>query len=135
MPGMSWPGVEVQPVTARIGYRHADARDGGAGPAVLPVVRWLRPCRPGGAVVTGAARAEVTAAAKRLDIPDERVISIFPVSLTANERNYDRYLKWLDAAWKDGLLCGTCMQKIETQDEMTQSDFCPACQAASWSAP
>ena len=64
---MSWPGVEVQPVTARIGYRHADARDGGAGPAVLPVVRWLRPCRPGGAVVTGAERAEATAAAKRLD--------------------------------------------------------------------
>ena len=26
----------------------------------------------------------------------------------------------LDAAWKDGLLCGTCMQKIETQHEMSQ---------------
>jgi hypothetical protein len=36
----------------------------------------------------------------------------------------------LDAAWKDGLLCGPCMQKTERQDEMTQSDFCPACQAA-----
>ena len=36
----------------------------------------------------------------------------------------------LDAAWKDGLLCGTCTNKIETQDEMSQSDFCPACQAA-----
>lgn len=34
----------------------------------------------------------------------------------------------LDAAWKDGLLCGPCMQKIETQDGMSQSDFCPACQ-------
>ena len=39
----------------------------------------------------------------------------------------------LDAAWKDGLLCGTCMQKIETQHEMSQSDFCPACQAAAHS--
>lgn len=36
----------------------------------------------------------------------------------------------LDAAWKEGLLCGTCMQKIETQGEMLQSDFCAACQEA-----
>ena len=67
MPGVPWPGMEVQPVTPRIGHRHTDTRDSGAGPALLPFVRWLRPCRPGGAVLTGAERAEVTAAAKRLN--------------------------------------------------------------------
>ena len=35
----------------------------------------------------------------------------------------------IEAAWNEGLLCGTCMQKIATQDEMSQSDFCPECQA------
>jgi uncharacterized CHY-type Zn-finger protein len=35
----------------------------------------------------------------------------------------------IEAAWNEALLCGTCMQKIATQ-EMSQSDFCPTCQAA-----
>ena len=35
----------------------------------------------------------------------------------------------LEAAWNEGLLCGSCMQKIVTQVAMSQSDFCPACQA------
>jgi len=44
--------------------------------------------------------------------------------------NADDVSAALDAATKEGLLCGTCTNKIETQDEMSQSDFCPACQAA-----
>jgi hypothetical protein len=36
----------------------------------------------------------------------------------------------IEAAWNEGLLCGTCMQKVATQVAMPQSDFCPVCQAA-----
>ena len=36
----------------------------------------------------------------------------------------------LEAAWSEGLLCGTCMQKVATQVAMSQSDFCPTCQVA-----
>jgi len=34
------------------------------------------------------------------------------------------------AARNADLLCGTCTQKLDTRHEMSQSDFCPACQAA-----
>ncbi len=44
-----------------------DTRNSGPGPALLSFVRWLRPCRLRGAVLTGAERAEVTAAVKRLN--------------------------------------------------------------------
>jgi len=44
--------------------------------------------------------------------------------------NADDVSATLDAVWKEGLLCGTCTNKIERQDEMSQSDFCPVCQAA-----
>ena len=36
----------------------------------------------------------------------------------------------LEAARRGGLLCATCMQKIATLEEMSQSDFCPQCQEA-----
>jgi hypothetical protein len=35
----------------------------------------------------------------------------------------------LEAAWSEGLLCGACTQKVATQVAMSQSDFCPTCQA------
>ena len=35
----------------------------------------------------------------------------------------------LSAARSEGLLCGACTEKIETLDQMSQSDFCTACQA------
>lgn len=35
----------------------------------------------------------------------------------------------IGTAWSEGLLCGTRMQKIAAADQMSQSDFCPACQA------
>jgi hypothetical protein len=34
----------------------------------------------------------------------------------------------LDAALKNGPLCGPCSHTMSTQDEMSQSDFCFACQ-------
>ena len=34
----------------------------------------------------------------------------------------------LDAAVKNGLMCGPCSHKMGTQDELSQSDFCSACQ-------
>jgi hypothetical protein len=36
----------------------------------------------------------------------------------------------LNSALNEGLLCGPCTVKIQTEEEMSQSDFCPACQAA-----
>jgi hypothetical protein len=36
----------------------------------------------------------------------------------------------LEAARSEGLLCGTCMQKVATQVAMSKSDFCPTCLAA-----
>jgi hypothetical protein len=36
----------------------------------------------------------------------------------------------LEATWNEGLLCGTYMHKVATQVAMSQSDFCPTCQAA-----
>ena len=36
----------------------------------------------------------------------------------------------LEAALNERLLCDTCTGKIETQQELSQSDFCSACQDA-----
>jgi len=36
----------------------------------------------------------------------------------------------VEAARNGRLLCGSCVQKLESYDEMSQSDFCPSCQAA-----
>lgn len=34
----------------------------------------------------------------------------------------------LEAAGNEGLLCGTCMQKLATQTSLSQANFCPTCQ-------
>lgn len=44
--------------------------------------------------------------------------------------NADEVNAALVAALSEGLLCGTCIRKLETQEEMSQSGFCPACQEA-----
>ena len=36
----------------------------------------------------------------------------------------------LEAAWNEGFLCAPCMEKIAKRAVVSQSDFCPACQAA-----
>jgi hypothetical protein len=52
--------------------------------------------------------------------------SRYAMNVTFNADDVDRAL---EAAQNQELLCRACIQKITTQLELSQSDFCPGCQA------